>query len=181
MAPFDTSSMITFWIPLDYVGAASDDGGGGGSGGGGGTGLYFVDRSHVDFALPFWNGVPSDDSVEGGEYGRLVQRYGGLQSIQHHMPMEVGDCTVHSGWTLHSSNGGSSSKDRYALAVTYVDAMAEVREDATPTATLGLKGTGKGARQQGHSEDLRSYQDWIGDVRPREFIDHRSLPIVWPP
>mmetsp|Transcript_17875 Transcript_17875/g.43001 ORF Transcript_17875/g.43001 Transcript_17875/m.43001 type:complete len:296 (-) Transcript_17875:346-1233(-) len=54
MAPFDTSRMITFWIPLRRVPSPEE----------GGTGLLFADGSHSDFALPYWNGA------EGDEYDR---------------------------------------------------------------------------------------------------------------
>ena len=45
MAPFDTPNMITFWVPLQSVPTPKK----------GGTGLRFVDGSHSDFALPYWN------------------------------------------------------------------------------------------------------------------------------
>ena len=54
MAPFDTSQMITFWIPLQGIPAPEK----------GGSGLYFVDKSHCDFALPFWNTMPDDSENE---------------------------------------------------------------------------------------------------------------------
>ena len=150
MAPFDTSHMITFWIPLQSIARPED----------GGTGLYFVDKSHLDFALPFWNRVPvgniGDEEYHlecGGEYDRLDERYGGGEGIKNYMPLAVGDCTIHAGWTLHSANegmgsedlngssakGGQQTQDRYALAVTFVDAMAEVREDVVASSsTQGL-------------------------------------------
>ena len=56
MAPFDTSKMITFWINLQPVPDQEV----------GGTGLLFVDGSHADFALPYWNGN------DGHEYERPV-------------------------------------------------------------------------------------------------------------
>lgn len=190
MAPFDTSCMITFWIPLDDVDSME----------GGGTGLWFVDRSHGDFALPFWNGPPSDgdDGDGGGEYDRLEERYG-LDCVKHYMPMKVGDCTVHAGWTLHSANANNALDDgidgnrggnkrgggeRHALAVTYVDALAEIREDVVGTTSAkghgGASAAMDGGGDVGHHEDQRSYQGWIGDVRPREYFEHDLVPIVWP-
>lgn len=163
MAPFDTSHMITFWIPLDDVPSVEE----------GGTGLYFVDKSHGDFALPFWNPVPkcddhsdSNDSSTNDVYSRLEERYGGEDSIKHYMPLKLGDCTVHAGWTLHCADGGGGMMgDRYALAVTYVDAKAEIREDF---------------KSLGHDEDRQSFRKWIGDVEPRQYFENSLVPIVWP-
>ena len=197
MTPFDTSHMITFWIPLDDIPPVED----------GGTGLWFVDKSHVDFALPFWNPIPKcddDADVDAGSgvsnndeddiYGRLEERYGGEDSIQHHMPIDIGDFTAHAGWTLHSANGGpamtdddpnnddSSSRvrDRYALAVTYVDAMAEIRRDAQKI-SHGNNNIAQNSSSRGHDEDRESYRDWIGDVLARQYFEHPLVPIVWPP
>ncbi len=196
MAPFDTSSMITFWIPLDDIPPVED----------GGTGLWFVDKSHVDFALPFWNPVPKCDDVGAGAgagdgpnsgddpddiYERLEERYGGEDSIKHYMPIDVGDFTVHAGWTLHSANGGPTmideddnmhnnsnmGMDRYALAITYVDAKAEVRRDAQRRS----HGDSKDDSYLGHDEDRESYRDWIDEVSPRQYFEHHLVPIVWPP
>ena len=159
MAPFDTSNMITFWIPLDYI-PASDEGG---------TGLMFVNSSHSDFALPFWNQQDLEGVQGGGEYERLDMRYGGDNGIEDHMPMDVGDVSVHSGWTLHSAAGGvgpiGNGADRYALAVTYVDDMAEVREDVIGS-------------DVGHDEDRRSYEGWVKDVEPRCHFEHPLVPTL---
>merc|ERR1712113_948805 len=97
------------------------------------------------------------------------------------MPMKVGDCSVHTGWTLHMSNicvgcSNESStlfqqnkqKDRYALSVTYVDGRAEIREDAVCNNTMG------------YNEDRWSFQCWIHDVKPRQYFEHDLVPIVWP-
>ena len=150
MAPFDTSKMLTFWIPLDYIPHIEE----------GGTGLFFASGSHADFALPFWN---RNDGDTGGEYDRLDVRYGD-DSVENYMPMQIGDLSVHAGWTLHGANGGIGTGERYALAVTFVDASAEIREDAVDS-------------QVGHDEDKRSYEDWVFDVEPRSYFEHDLVPI----
>ena len=149
MAPFDTSHMITFWIPLQNVDS---------------TGLLFCSKSHSDFALPFWN------EFDGPEYSRLEERY--QYSTVSHMPLCLGDVTVHSGWTLHCADGNESSQDRVALAISYVDARAEIREDTMK------EGTGDGG--YGDNEDRWSYREWVKDVVPRKQFRHELVPIVWP-
>lgn len=155
MATFDTSNMITFWIPLQKVSIPEE----------GGTGLLYVDASHSDFALPYWNGV------DGNEYERLENRYGDDGGISHHMPLDIGDVTVHNGWTLHSADACDfieEGQDRYAFSVTYVDGRAEVREDIL------------GDDVKGDREDVWSFKDWVKDVKPRSKFSHPAVPIVWP-
>ena len=124
----------------------------------------------TQFALPYWNGV--DDE----EYDRLEERYGS-DSITHHMPMEVGDVTVHSGWTLHSAGGAElieKGEDRYAFAITYVDGNAELRSDALLESNQGELDS------KGDKEDAWSYRTWVKEVEPRTRFQHASVPIVWP-
>ncbi|KAL3827056.1 hypothetical protein ACHAXA_007563 [Cyclostephanos tholiformis] len=112
----------TFWIPLQDVPCPED----------GGTGLHFVNGSHCDVVLPYWNGLPDSGH---DEHDRLDVRYGGEEDgstggVNHHMLLEVGSVTVHNGWTLHCADGADINDiDRYALSITYVDGRAELRED----------------------------------------------------
>ena len=152
MAPFDTTHMITFWIPLQDI--PSD-----------GTALMFCSKSHSDYALSYWNPV-DQEGEEGSEWSRLEKRY--PKKTVEHMPMALGDVTVHSGWTLHCANGNFGTEDRVALALSYVDAQAELRPDA-------LDDFGKG-----DNEDRWSYQDWANSVKPRKKFRHELVPIVWP-
>ena len=87
------------------------------------------------------------------------------------MPFDVGDITVHNGWTLHSADACDfieEGQDRYAFSITYVDGRAEVREDI-------LRDDGKGDR-----EDVWSFRHWVKDVFPRQQFSHPAVPIVWP-
>jgi hypothetical protein len=43
--------MVTFWIPLQNIPSEKE----------GGSGLCCVDQSHVDIALPSWNGADGDE------------------------------------------------------------------------------------------------------------------------
>lgn len=155
MAPFDTSHFITFWIPLQDI--PRD-----------GTALLFSSKSHSDYALPYWNPIrDSMDGQVGSEWDRLEHRYS--TKPVHYMPMAVSDVTVHSGWTLHCADGTNGKKtDRMALAISYVDAKAELRPDAFDDAGVG------------DNEDRWSYQDWAPHVKPRKPFQHDLVPIVWP-
>jgi ectoine hydroxylase-related dioxygenase (phytanoyl-CoA dioxygenase family) len=185
MSPFDTSNMISFWIPLQYIPHPTY----------GGTGLLFVDCSHADMALPYWNGV------DGKEYDRLDFRYGGGGSsnsnddddddaiggsggVRHHMPMDIGDVTVHNGWTLHCADAAEdylAGEDRYALSVTYVDGRAEVREDVLSSSTATAAAAAAAAVvTKDDKEDVWSFRSWVSDVIPRTQFRHPEVPIVWP-
>jgi ectoine hydroxylase-related dioxygenase (phytanoyl-CoA dioxygenase family) len=171
MAPFDTSNMITFWIPLDKIPHPKD----------GGTALIFCSKSHVDFALPYWNPAPEVNNVNNNnnnnnniimkdtttsEWDRLDERY--PSKDVDYMPMNLGDVTVHSGWTLHCSNGNDrkgSHNDRIAIAITFVDGNAEIRPQG----------------QKGDDEDRWSYESWFKEIIPRRKFSHELVPIVWPP
>jgi len=124
----------------------------------------------TQFALPFWNGA------EGKEYARLEERYGS-GSIAHHMPLAIGDVTVHNGWTLHSADGAElmeEGEDRYAFSVTYVDGNAEVRVDAL------LEYNKKDIKTKGDMEDVWSYRSWVNEIEPRTRFQHALVPIVLP-
>jgi ectoine hydroxylase-related dioxygenase (phytanoyl-CoA dioxygenase family) len=139
MAPFDTSLMVTAWIPLQNVQT---------------SGLVFASKSHADYGLLYWRQQQQQQQqtsrhgvgeVTGGkqqQYGDLSKRY---SDIVDYMPLTVGDVTFHAGWTLHCADG---AEERMALAITYVDAAAPIRPD------LG----------GGDDEDAWSYRDWISDV-----------------
>jgi ectoine hydroxylase-related dioxygenase (phytanoyl-CoA dioxygenase family) len=182
MSPFDTSNMISFWIPLQYIPHPTN----------GGTGLLFVDGSHSDMALPYWNGI------DGKEYDRLDFRYGGGSSnsnsnddddaigsggVRHHMPMDIGDVTVHNGWTLHCADAAEdylAGEDRYALSVTYVDGRAEVREDVLSSSSTAAAAAAAAVVTKDDKEDVWSFRSWVSDVIPRTQFRHPEVPIVWP-
>jgi ectoine hydroxylase-related dioxygenase (phytanoyl-CoA dioxygenase family) len=198
MIPLDTSHVITFWIPLQPIPSIEN----------GGTALLFINKSHSDFALPYWSGRGTEYGANDGSkynaYDHLATRYGienvddnrivdnNKGAIDHHMPMNVGDCTVHSGWTMHCANGNENSgyaRTRYAIAITYVDSYAEVRKDIPGVGQNVSVKRSKGNRKKpsgpkttflGDGEDSSSYTDWIGDVLPRTRFEHELVPDVWP-
>ena len=170
MAPFDTSSLVTLWIPLQDIARH-------------GSALQFVSKSHADFALPFWNPFPSASSSDNGKetnpWDHLDARYQ-QNEIINYMPLSKGDLTAHSGWTLHCADSqptygkeganpsAAAGADRLALAISYVDARAPVRENVL---TDG---------DHGDDEDQWSYADWVKEVSPGQEFEHPLVPIVWP-
>lgn len=223
MAPFDTSNILTFWIPLNDIPID-------------GTGLLFCSKSHSDYALPYWN-PPTQNSSSSNhddddhnnddtfhrltEWDRLEERYSdngkdkNNKNIVHYMPMNIGDVTVHSGWTLHCSDGNNNNEndenndnrqrrnknksegnkyhhnnndpiirtdgDRIALAISFVDANAEIREDAVAVSSSSSSDHPSSSSIMGDNEDSWSYQEWVHDIQPRtKFLHHPLVPIVWP-
>lgn len=166
MAPFDTSSLVTLWIPLQDISRY-------------GSALQFVSKSHADFALPFWNPFPSASSSdkETNPWEHLDARYQ-QNEIVNYMPLSRGDLTAHSGWTLHCADSQpksgqekgnpSATADRLALAISYVDARAPVRKNVL------MDG------DHGDDEDQWSYADWAKEVSPGREFEHPLVPIVWP-
>ncbi|GMH56861.1 hypothetical protein TL16_g03626 [Triparma laevis f. inornata] len=143
MSPFDTNKFVTFWIPLTEISKEST--------------LEFVDESHLDFALPFWNNANVDLSTRQG-----------YDNIQQYA-LKLGDLTAHNGWTLHSAPPNFDSKDRLALTVSYVDGEARVRE-----------GFGDKVNDRGDGEDEMSYGRWIDTVKEGKRIpsNHKDMPLI---
>jgi ectoine hydroxylase-related dioxygenase (phytanoyl-CoA dioxygenase family) len=164
MAPFDTPHILTFWIPLHEV----ED-----------SGLIFCSRTHSDFALPYWHPYSGNDGRSprsDSPWNSLEQRYR-FNSIVDYMPLRAGDATVHSGWTLHCADPVESTSDRFALAISYVDARAPIRANLAVDLTKH-----KVSNNYGDKEDAWSYKDWINDVpTASDKWDHELVPILWPP
>lgn len=150
MAPFDTSHMITFWIPLQDVTS---------------SGLIFCSKSHSDFALPYWNRHPSAEAWNDLE-SRYENEFRDDTHIVDYMPLRVGDVTAHSGWTLHCADQNDTEQDRLALAITFVDGRAPIRENIQS--------------ELHDDEDIWSYRDWVSDVPPNtRKWDHPAVPIIY--
>ncbi|KAK9800783.1 hypothetical protein WJX73_002660 [Symbiochloris irregularis] len=96
MAPFDTNSALTAWIPFRAMKGKSD------------SGLQFASGSHRDFALPFWREASTADLSSRGYH------------VTQPCRMEVGDVSFHHGWTLHTAPPQpQQSQLRTALSITY--------------------------------------------------------------
>lgn len=78
LAPFDTNSFLTFWLPLTPVPPR------------GGSSLVYAIGSHRDFALPF--------------HGDLDEDLSGRHKLRRTGSILPGDASIHHGWTLHSAS-----------------------------------------------------------------------------
>jgi ectoine hydroxylase-related dioxygenase (phytanoyl-CoA dioxygenase family) len=144
MAPFDTNDFVTCWIPLQRVPSQSN----------GGSGLSFATGSHRDFALPFWSEPTEVD---------LAERY---QVVTNYEGFEVGDCTFHHGWCLHSAPGNTLPDTRYAYSISFVaDGVNLLQEE--------------GHIRYPDNEDFQSYRLWIDDIGWGGLADHPLIPIVY--
>ena len=150
MAPFDTNSFVTAWIPLQDVPEPED----------GGTGLCYVSRSHTDFALSYFYG----DKLRGEAAAEfdLSERY--EDAIVDHGAVCVGDVCWHHGWTLHSAAPNDLETARIAYTVSFVaDGVRTLSEEALRCVD---------------NEDAPSYEAWLKDVGYGERVEHRDVPLL---
>jgi Phytanoyl-CoA dioxygenase (PhyH) len=186
MAPFDTAHFITFWIPLQDISVSSATSG---DGDGDGSALIFCSKSHRDIALPFWNDYQHRHVDAKSPWNHLEERYGNDvnnddSNLVDYMPLTMGDITAHDGWTLHcadpiatsthrnkNNSSNNNNKDRMALAISFVDARAVIRDTSS-----------KSNNNKADNEDSWSYRDWIDEVPVRiPYFRHELVPIVYPP
>lgn len=111
--PMDTDKTCTFWIPLQAVSAEMGP-------------LAFATGSH---------------QVQGGRemviseaseafFSRWVKE----QGFPIARPVfELGDISVHAGWTVHHTGPNSSSHHREVMTIIYMDAEARLKRDLTDT------------------------------------------------
>lgn len=106
--PLDTDKTITMWMPLVDVPVEMGV-------------MTFASGSHKEGFLGHLQ--ISDESHE--QYDRLVHERGFPLATA---PMQAGDATFHSGWTLHSAPGNSGSITREAMTVIYFAEGVRVME-----------------------------------------------------
>jgi hypothetical protein len=86
--------------------------------------------------------------------------------------LEVGDCTVHHGWTLHAAQKQPAiSSARVAIGFSYVFSGARVLGKITEDHPVDRKVP---------DEDAVSYERWLLHMNQGDVIDHPLLPIVYP-
>lgn len=109
-----------------------------------------------DFALPYWFELEGKDLEERYE----VQSYGAF---------EVGDCSFHHGWTLHSAPGNTGSATRIAYTVTFIRDKAR------------LLNNDDYQLRYPDQEDTGSYAPWLDEVGWGGVAEHPLLPLVFVP
>jgi hypothetical protein len=157
MAPINAGAggSVTFWCPVHRRLDRQQ----------GDSMLRFLDGSHRDISYKNWY-----HGMDGTE--ELKARYGGYAQAR---ALDVGDCTVHSGWVLHDAlpqPKDSDFKDRLAIGFTYVAGDATVLTDL-------YSQVDPNRRAKFGDEDEYSYRDWIKDLKEGDVIDHPLLPLVF--
>jgi hypothetical protein len=153
MAPLDSNSLLTLWVPLQPVPAHEQ----------GGTGLDYATGSHRDVSIHFW-ALPTDD---------LDGRF----AVDSHGAMALGDVSAHHGWLLHAAPAAadgdasaSSAEPRIAFTASYFVDGAAVLPDA-----LGEGGPGG---RDGFDEDADSYAGWVAALPDGALAAHEAVPLA---
>lgn len=111
--PMDTDKTCTFWIPLQAVSTEMGP-------------LAFASGSHL---------------VEGGremviseESEAFFSTWVKQQGFQVARPeFELGDISIHAGWTVHHAGPNTSDRQREVMTIIYMDADAMLKRDLTDT------------------------------------------------
>ena len=136
MIIFDTCYAIKFWIPLYSIPSIDD----------GGTGLLFINKSHSDFSLPYWNGRGTkynndDNDIGYNAYDHLstwyiIQNVGNNRIsdensgvISHHItviaPMDYTLYQRQQEQHQKKNSGKVTNHTRYEKDISYVNSRAE--------------------------------------------------------
>jgi hypothetical protein len=149
MAPLDTNSLLTLWLPLQPVPSRAD----------GGTGLDYAAGSHRDVALHYHEQDLSD----------LDGRF----ALENHGALAPGDVCAHHGWTLHGAPGMASDEvagTRVAFTASYFVDGARLLEEP-----LGPDGPGG---RDGFDEDAESYAGWVVQLGGGALAAHAAVPLA---
>jgi len=111
--PLDTNNTCTFWIPLQDTSLKMGS-------------LGFATGSHR------WkDGRDLLISDESESFFSTWVREQGFPVSQE--AFELGDISVHSGWTVHFAGGNQSQEPREVMTIIYMDADTRVLRNPTPT------------------------------------------------
>lgn len=118
--PLDGSRCVTMWMPLiDIVPEMGA--------------LTFASGSHVSGPL---SDLHISDASEGYFDGLLSD---GRWPLSEPVPMDAGDATFHSGWTVHKATGNSTGIMRSVMTIIYFADGLTVLEPANPAQQLDLE------------------------------------------
>ena len=170
--PLDTNQFVTLWLPMRSL--TLED-----------SALVYAAGSHRDFALPYWY---TQEAMESDLDGR------GYDVEEASPPLRAGDCTAHTGWTLHCAppQAEDAARGRAALSLSYV-------VDGAPVLPIGAAGPKRAAgtdagedagvaggvlRRAFDSEAEREgWARWAARVPQGGCVDEDVgdlLPLVWP-
>jgi len=145
LVPLDTNNFLTFWCPLHSM--KQND-----------SILQYASKSQKDVAFLHW--FPGEDQSTNIT-AIIKERY----KIENHNSYNVGDCSVHHGWTWHFAQINSNLTPREAVAFSFVDGNALLLDQN---------------KRQFEQEDILSWKDWIDEVYENKLkIDHPLLPLVY--
>jgi ectoine hydroxylase-related dioxygenase (phytanoyl-CoA dioxygenase family) len=138
--PLDTNHTITMWMPLVDVSIEMGA-------------LTFASGSHRE-------GFQGHVAISDESHDRFDQfvKERGYPIVN--APMQAGDATFHSGWTLHSAPGNTSKTDREVMTVIYFADGAKALEPDNPNRQDDLEG-------------------WLPGVKPGEPAASEINPLVY--
>jgi len=128
------AKFLTFWIPLEKVTASQ------------GT-LMFAEASHLtDYKKIGHRGIPVREigQYRGVDEDNVKKTFRIMQAAS----LDVGDITVHDGWTLHCSPPNKEGRTRMAFAVSYFADGEKVNQEG----------------RAGICDDISEWSRWVSEV-----------------
>jgi len=107
--PLETEKFVTMWMPLTDVAAEMGP-------------MTFANGSNK---LGYLGKVPISDESQSIFENFIAQKN---LSLKYGEPMQAGDATFHSGWTLHGTPGNATDRPREAMTVIYFEDGAIIGE-----------------------------------------------------
>lgn len=119
--PLDTSRSVTLWMPMVEI--TPDMGS-----------MTFAEGSHLEGFIELSHQISdvSEAFFDGYVRGKGYKLSGGG-------PMQAGDATFHTGWTLHKAPGNPTHRTREVMTVIYYPSDAKVKEPTNDFQIADLK------------------------------------------
>jgi len=171
-------TLITVWIPLDESTAAEQ-----------GT-LAFATESHRRQTPISMQGLALPDRIGAMRHLRseeVAKHY----VLSEPRAFQLGDVSVHLGWTYHRAGPNSRSRTRHALAVSYFADGAKIDQnflhisspmEQAPPGIEFLTADGSKTVAQTIKDDLSTWLPWLlnGFLVPGDTIDTPMTPLIKP-